>query len=183
LMAPSKTYNIPGLGFSFAIIQDANLRQQFEQAAEILPHVGVFGYVATLAAYRDSQPWLEAALHYLQANRDYTTRFVEEHLPGILITHPEGTYLSWLDCRQYVLDQREQTENSRWIDPFFLKNARVALNAGISFGENADGFVRLNFACPRAILAEALQRVRKAIEQVDGSRHNIIKESGYDSRS
>ena len=170
VMAPSKTYNLPSLGFAFAIIQDEALRQQYEAAAAILPHVGVMGYTGALAAYRDGQPWLDAVLAYLQANRDFTTHFVEDYMPGVALTHPEGTYLSWLDCRNYTgknNDGNENNENSgsEWIDGFFLKNARVALNAGKMFGENGAGFVRLNYACPRTTLAEGLQRMRAAIER------------------
>jgi cysteine-S-conjugate beta-lyase len=163
IMAPSKTYNIPSMGFAFVVIQDEDLRKKFEAAAAILPHVGVMGYTAALAAYRDSQAWLDAALAYLQANRDFTTKFVEENLPGVAIVHPEGTYLSWLDCRQYIKSAENQGERADWIDPFFLKNAKVALNAGKMFGDCGAGFVRLNFGCPRATLEEALERIKAAI--------------------
>jgi cystathionine beta-lyase len=158
VMAPSKTFNLPSLGFAFAIIQDEAMRQQYEAAAAILPHVGVMGYIGALAAYRDGQPWLDAVLAYLQANRDFTTQFVEDHMPEVAITHPEGTYLSWLDCRKYTGTNHEDAEvdeddSGDWIDSFFLKNARVALNAGRIFGESGDG------------LAEGLQRMQNAMEQ------------------
>lgn len=170
VMAPSKTFNLPSLGFAFAIIQDEELRKQYEAAAAILPHVGVMGYTGALAAYRDGQPWLDAVLAYLQDNRDFTTQFVEAHMPGVAITHPEGTYLSWLDCSDYTGSKNGGNEDeedplSNWIDGFFLKNARVALNAGKMFGENGDGFVRLNYACPRTTLVEGLQRIRATIEK------------------
>jgi cystathionine beta-lyase len=163
IMAPSKTYNIPSMGFAFLVIQDEELRKKFAAAAAILPHVGVMGYTAALAAYRDSQPWLDYALEYMQANRDFVTAFVEEKLPGVAIAHPEGSYLSWLDCRQYIKSAGDQNGRADWIDPFFLKNAKVALNAGKPFGDCAEGFVRLNFACPRVTLVEALERIRAAL--------------------
>lgn len=162
LMAPSKTYNLPSMGFAFAIIQDEAVRAQFQTGAEVLAHVGVMGYTAALAAYRDGQPWLDAVLAYLQANRDFVTQFVTEHLPGLAITHPEGTYLSWLDCREYL---HGESKDGEWIDPFFLEHAKVALNAGKVFGEGGEGFVRLNFACPRAVLTDALHRMRAAVTQ------------------
>jgi cysteine-S-conjugate beta-lyase len=164
IMAPSKTYNIPSMGFSFAVIQNEELRKKFmEKGAQVLAHVNVLGMTAALAAYGEGRPWLDAVLAYMQENRDYTTRFIEEHVPGVSITHPEGTYLSWLDCREYV--PASNGDGTQWIDPFFMKKARVALNAGSMFGQSGEGFVRLNFGCPRVILTEALERIKTALEQ------------------
>jgi cysteine-S-conjugate beta-lyase len=101
----------------------------------------------------------------MQANRDFTTGYLADHLPGMRVTHPQGTYLSWLDCRRYQSEQnsKEGSIFGGWIDPFFLKKARVALNSGALFGKGGEGFARLNFACPRPVLVEALERMWGAI--------------------
>lgn len=158
LMAPSKTFNIAGLHSSFAIAENPELRERLLRArAGLVPGgLSVLGYVAMLAAYRDGQPWLDALLPYLQANRDLLKHVVDERLPGIALWKPEGTYLAWLDCRTARLPDNAYR--------FFLERARVALNDGASFGRGGEGFVRLNFGCPRPTLIEALDRMTAACE-------------------
>ena len=102
----------------------------------------------------ECQTWLNDVLAYLEANRNFLQNFVQEKLPGIRMTTPEGTYLAWLDCRN--LDIASPYE-------FFLSKARVALSDGKTFGNGGRGFVRLNFACPRATLTEALRRMMNAV--------------------
>lgn len=157
LMAPSKSFNIPSLGFSFAIIQDEEVKAKFHKAeAGIVPHVGIFGYTAGLAAYEYGDSWLRELLPYLETNRDLVAQFVDEHMPGVSITCPEGTYLTWMDTRQYT----EKTDANTWIDPFFKEKAKVALNAGGVFGDVGNGYVRLNFATQRSILQKALEKMQ-----------------------
>jgi cystathionine beta-lyase len=157
LMAPSKTFNIAGLGCSFAIIEDPELRQQFQASRKDLINAGnLLGFVAARAAYQDGRPWLDELLQYLESNRDYLFNFIGRQLPEIKMTKPEGTYLAWLDCRQLNLDTTPQQ--------FFLEKARVALNNGADFGNGGDGFVRLNFGCPRSILQDALKRMEAALK-------------------
>jgi len=156
LMAPSKTFNIAGLGCSFAVIPDPGLRQQFRAAAAgIVPHVDVLSFAAALAAYRDGDAWLSECLRYLEANRDFTAGFVAERLPGITMSPMEGTYLAWLDCREAGIPGKPAD--------FFLKDARVGMNDGAWFGAGGEGFVRLNFGCPRATLEEGLARMERAL--------------------
>jgi cystathionine beta-lyase len=156
LMAPSKTYNIAGLHFSVAIIQNTELRKKYQAAAAgLVGRPGILSAVAALAAYRDGQPWLDAVLRYLEANRDYLVEYVETQLPGVTMGCPEGTYLGWLDCREAGVDGAPHQ--------FFLEQARVALNEGASFGRGGEGFVRLNFACPRTTLYQALEQMRAAL--------------------
>lgn len=158
LMAPSKTFNIAGLHFGVAIIENAELRKRFEEARRgLVPTPDVLSCTAALAAYREGQPWLDQVLAYLEANRDYLVEYVRANLPGIRVTVPEGTYLAWLDCRGAALPTCPQQ--------FFLERAQVALNDGAWFGRGGEGFVRLNFGCPRSILVEALERMRKALER------------------
>ena len=157
LMAPSKTFNLAGLKCSVAIIPNATLREKFIAGRiDLVQTVNVFGYTAAFAAYRDGQPWLDELLRYLEANRDFVTEYVRTRLPGVAMFPPEATYLAWLDCRNASGASR---------DPFtfFLENARVALNDGTLFGSGGAGFVRLNFGCPRSLLAKALDRMREAL--------------------
>ncbi|MCC7354231.1 MAG: PatB family C-S lyase [Anaerolineae bacterium] len=157
LMSPSKTFNLAGLGCAFAVAQNPEIMKRVQSAAAgIVPHVNVLGYVAALAAYREGQSWLDEVLAYLTANRDYLVDFIQEHLSAIATTKPEGTYLAWLDCRNAGIPGNPFR--------FFLDQAKVALDDGARFGPGGEGFVRLNFGCPRATLAQALARMREAVE-------------------
>ncbi len=153
LLAPSKTWNIPTLGCSVAVIPDPELRRRFrEAAAGIVPDVGALGQHAALAAYTAGEPWLVSLRRYLTANRDLLIDYVARHLPGVRTTCPEATYLAWLDCRELGL----QTSPFQ----FFLEQARVALSDGRRFGPGGAGFVRLNFGCARSTLTAALERMK-----------------------
>ncbi len=156
LMAPSKTFNLAGLGVSFAIVQNPALRQRFKAAAAgMVPSVNILGFTAALAAYRECDAWLTALLSYLTASRDYLVASVRQHLPGMLTTCPEATYLAWLDCRQAGIPGNPQQ--------FLLDRAKVAFNDGATFGPGGEGFVRLNFGCSRSLLVEGLERVRRVL--------------------
>lgn len=158
LIAPSKTYNIAGLESSIAIIQEPALRKQFLAARRgLVGWVNLFGQIAALAAYRDGQEWLGQLLQYLEDNRDYLAEFVHRELPTISMGKPEGTYLAWLDCRGAGLEKSPQQ--------FFLEKARVAMNNGAAFGRGGEGFVRLNFGCPRSMLVEAMERIKNSLAQ------------------
>ncbi len=156
LMAPSKSFNVPGLQCAFAIIPNDDLRRRFVAAGMgLVPHVGAFGVEAALAAYEHGQPWLDAALSYLETNRGIVDRAVRDSFANVSAVAPEGTYLSWLDCRAASVKGRPYR--------FFLDEARVALSDGLMFGPEGAGFVRLNFACRRATLTDALQRMSDAL--------------------
>ena len=156
LMAPSKTFNVPGLRFSFGIVPDPELRRRLTKPyAADFSDVNNFGLAAAIAAYRDGQLWLDALLGYLAGNRDAVVDFVRRELPRITTCAPEATYLAWLDCRESGIPGNAYQ--------FFLERARVALSDGPSFGTGGEGFVRLNFGCPRATLMEALGRMKAAL--------------------
>jgi len=150
-MAPSKTYNLPGLGCSFAIISEPGLRKQFQRAMQgIVPFVNLFGYTAALAAYRDGAEWHRALLEYLAENRDLLTNRINK-LPGVSVNHVEATYLAWLDLTGSGLS-----------DPAaYFEEHGVGLSDGKEFG--APGFLRLNFGCPRPLLEKALHRLEQAV--------------------
>lgn len=157
LIAPSKTYNIPGLKCGMAIIQDPALRRTVQAAMGGLDHtVNIFGFIGALAAYLEGDDWLRQVLAYLTANRDYLIQYMHDQLPGVATTFPQATYLAWLDCRNLDI-------TSNPFD-FFLTQAKVALNDGKTFGPGGEGFVRLNFGCPRSTLTEALERMKTAVQ-------------------
>jgi cystathionine beta-lyase len=151
LLAPSKTYNIPGLGCSFAVISDPVLRRKFITATgRIVPHVNLLGYTAAEAAYRQGEEWRQALLSYLRGNRDLVAAAVAR-IPGLTTTHVEATYLAWIDARGTGLEHPGH----------FFEGAGVGLSDGSDF--DAPGFVRLNFGCSRSLLCEALQRMENSI--------------------
>ncbi len=154
LMAPSKTYNIPGLGCSYAIIPDATLRRQFEPPyGGIVPDVNILGHVAGDAAYRHGEEWRQALLVYLRGNRDFLESFVARELPGITLPHVEATYLAWLDVSALHLENPAE----------FFEQHGVGLSGGAAFGGAPSAHLRLNFGCPRATLREALARMLRAL--------------------
>ena len=156
-IAPSKTFNLPGLKCAVAVVPNAMLRERLAAPiGDLVPKINVLGHTAAVAAYRDGDAWLDELLRYLEGNRDLLVREVQRRLPGVRMAGAEATYLAWLDCRGTGLE-----------DPytFFLEDARVALNDGRAFGPGGEGFVRLNFGCPRALLAEALTRMAAALER------------------
>jgi len=154
LLAPSKTYNVPGMGCSFAVISDPSLRRQFRKAmGRLVPHVTALGYTTAEAAYRDGEPWRAALLDYLRGNRDLVQAEIAA-LPGLSITHVEATYLAWIDARELGVDN----------PALFFEEAGVGLSDGADFG--APGFVRLNFGCSRILLKQALERIKKAVLQI-----------------
>jgi cystathionine beta-lyase len=155
LMAPSKTYNIPGLGTSLAIIPDSALRARFVRAtAGIVAEVTSLGFAACEAAYRDSEPWRQALLAYLRANRDYLLDVIPRELPGVRVEAPvEATYLLWLNVAALG-----------WDNPTARFEAHgVGLSDGAAFGAPKGSHVRLNFGCTRATLQEAIRRMKRAL--------------------
>jgi len=157
LMAPSKTFNLPGLKCAVGIVPDAELRQRFVAAgADLVPKINLLGYTAAVAAYREADAWLDELLAYLADNRDFLVEQVRTRLPGVVVAPPEATYLAWLDCRGAAPAADDPYT-------FFLERARVALSDGSAFGPGGAGFVRLNFGCPRTLLAQGLERMRAAL--------------------
>jgi cysteine-S-conjugate beta-lyase len=156
LMAPSKTYNVPGLGTSFAVIPDATLRARFVRAtAGIVAEVTTLGFAACEAAYRDSEDWRQKLLAYLRGNRDFILDFLARELPGLFVAAPiEATYLAWINV-----------ESLNLADPIahFEKHG-VGLSDGAFFAAQRGSHVRINFGCPRATLAEALRRMKVAVD-------------------
>lgn len=154
LMAASKTFNLPGLGCAFAVVPNSALRAKLARAAAgIVPRVNVLGFTATFAAYRDSADWRLELVKYLRANRDLVIDRIGA-IPGLSITPVEATYLAWVGFDPRAIP-----------DPVdFFEAAGVGLYDGRAFG--TDGYVRLNFGCPRSLLQQALERIAAAMETV-----------------
>ena len=162
LIAPSKTYNIPGFGTSLAIIPDPELRRQVVRASNgIVAEVNCLGYTACEAAYRHGEPWRQALLAYLRGNRDLLLDYMSRELPGLRIEAPiEATYLAWINIEALGLK-----------DPVaYFEHHGVGLSDGRHFGAKPGTYLRLNFGCPRVTLAEALLRMKRAVAAVSPRR-------------
>ncbi len=156
-VAPSKTFNIPGLNLSALIVPDEKRRISITHAFEFLnvSAANPFSIVAFEAAYRDGKSWLTALLAYLQDTIGFVEKYLLTHLPKIQLTKPEGTYLLWLDCRKFGI-------NDAQLKHFFVHEAGVGMSPGTLFGEGGKGFMRMNIGTPRHIIATALENIRRA---------------------
>lgn len=159
-IAPSKTFNIPGLGLSALIVPEAADRVAINKAFDTL-HVSAsnpFSIVAFEAAYREGAPWLEKLMHYLAATRDEVRAFLQQHLPQIKMIEPEGTYLLWLDCRRMGLSDKQ-------LKDFFVLKAGVGLSPGVMFGAEGGGYMRMNIGAPRSLIMQALENIKRAMRE------------------
>jgi cystathionine beta-lyase len=152
LTSPGKTYNIPGVNLAFAIIPNAELRERFRKANYAFSHPGIFEVQAGIAAYAESGEWHREVVAYLKENRDYLEKELLQRFPKARFPHTEGTYLQWIDFREYGADKDAD---------FFKKYAKIAFSKGDDFG--VPGYVRMNFACSRQTLCEALNRIENVL--------------------
>ena len=158
LMSPSKAFNMAGLTSSYSIISDEVLRDRFHRYLENSElHLGhAFAFISVAAAYSHGTEWLDQMLAYVQGNIDYVEQFLATELPVIGMIRPQASYLVFLDCRKLGLSVKELNE-------LFVGKAHLALNDGAMFGREGEGFMRLNVACPRSVIAEAMQRLKSAV--------------------
>lgn len=157
-VAPSKTFNIAGLNLSALIVTNAAHRKSLHQAFETM-HVNAanpFSIVAFEAAYREGEAWLDALLTYLTETRDFVASYLLNHLPQIKLIPAEGTYLMWLDCRELNMSDHA-------LKQFFIQKAGLGLSPGTLFGETGSGFMRMNIGAPKQVIAEALNKIAKAL--------------------
>ncbi len=153
MFAPSKTFNLAGLACAFVVIPDANTRRVFQKSARgLITEINALGYAGCEAALRHGWPWHREMIQTLRANRDHVEDFVATSLPGIRTWHLEATYLAWLDARELKLPNAAK----------FFEDHGVGLSDGVPFGA-PQGFLRLNFGCPRSQLDEALARMARAL--------------------
>ena len=154
LLSPSKTWNIAGLGYAYALIPDEVVRRKFVAAkGHTMTEINALAYYAAEAAYKEGEPWRRELLKYLRGNRDELVRFVNEECEGLSVRAPEATYLAWIDARD--LGERNPAA-------FFEKEAGLFISDGAFFGWR--GWMRFNFACPRARLKEGLEKMKAAID-------------------
>lgn len=161
-VAPSKTFNIPGLGLSAIIVPHQEHRTKLRNAFDLL-HVNAanpFSITAFEAAYREGRPWLDELMEYLGGTREAVRTFLRHRLPDIHMIEPEGTYLLWLDCRAMRM-------NDRQLQQFFIHQAGVGMSPGSMFGEGGSGFMRMNLGAPRAVIMKALENVASAMPRAD----------------
>lgn len=157
-VAPSKTFNIPGLGLSALVVLDAADRKAITQAFDTL-HVSAsnpLSIAAFEASYREGAPWLDALMDYLAGTRDMVRDYLQQHLPLIRMIEPEGTYLLWLDCRAMGL-------NDKQLKDFFVQQAGVGLSPGSMFGAGGSGHMRMNIGAPRSLIQQALENISAAL--------------------
>lgn len=157
LTAPSKTFNLAGLYVSNAIITDEKLRSRYKELFSTTPNV--LGAEALIAAYNKGETWLEELLEYIESNYNYVLKFVNENVPKIKVIKQEGTFLTWLDCRELGLSDEE-------LERFFLEKAKLALSTGTAFGKGGSGFMRMNIGCPISTVKEALERLKNAVDNM-----------------
>ena len=158
-MAPSKTFNLAGLSTAYAVIPNPELRKQYLQVSEQQLHLGMSnlpGLIGLEAAYTHGDEWLDQLNSYILGNIELLDALVKEHLPRIKVYKPEGTYLAWMDFGALGLTDEE-------LDRKLIGEAEVGLNKGITFGANGKGFRRINLACPRAYVQEAVERMRRVL--------------------
>lgn len=159
-VAPSKSFNMPGLGLSALVVRDPEHRKLLKDVFDAMHmnQCNPFSIAGFEAGYRQGGPWLDELMIYLQGNRDRVMDYVRQHLPTIRVTEPEGTYLLWLDCRALGMNDAE-------LKRFFVQDAGIGMNPGITFGEPGSGFMRMNIGCPRRVLETALGQIRQALNQ------------------
>ena len=157
-MAPSKTFNIAGIVSSYALVPDTRIREKFYSFLEAgeLNAGTIFAFTATKAAYTYGAEWLQQMRSYVIENVNFVDEYLKKNIPQIKVYRPQASFLVWLDCRELKLTQPELVQ-------LFEDKAGLALNDGTMFGKEGEGFMRLNIGCPRSILNQALESLKKAI--------------------
>ena len=160
LMSPSKAFNMAGLTSSYSIISDETLREKFHRhLADSEFNLGhAFAFNSVAAAYSNGTEWLDQMLAYVQGNIDYMEQFLSVAMPKVGMIRPQASYLVFLDFRKLGLTQKELSE-------LIVDKAHLAMNDGAMFGKEGEGFMRLNAASPRSVIAEAMRRLQAAIEE------------------
>ena len=155
-IAPSKTFNIAGLSTSSCIIQNQELREKFAKYSNQIhvTHGNLFGYVASIAAYRQGAAWVNQLMQYVKGNFDYLASFVKSELPDLNVINMEATYLAWIDFRKTGLSDKE-------IRRKLIFEANLGLSPGTIFGPGGQGFQRMNLAAPRHTIETACAGLKK----------------------
>ena len=160
-MAASKTFNIAGLKSSYHIIQNEEIRNQYNEflRKSELDSAHLFATLPVAAAYEEGDEWLEQMLEYVDANIDYMEEYLKRYMPKLGMIRPQASYLVFLDARGLGMPHDKMVE-------FFIREAKVGMNDGAMFGEGGEGFMRMNLGCPRATLKQALDRIKAAYDRI-----------------
>lgn len=162
ITGPSKSYNVMGLTYGLLIIPSGELRARYTESMDGYDMnfaTNIFGMAATEAAFsKASDEWIDSLNSYMQSNLDYLCEYFEKNIPAIKVIRPESSYLVWLDCRQLGLTPAE-------LKNMFLNQAKVGLTWGEGYGPAGEGYERINIGCPRATLAEALDRIKNVLQE------------------
>ena len=161
LGAPSKTFNIPGLVSSWVVVKNEELRESFYQwlATNEFSSPTMFATIGAEVAYTHGEEWLNQMLEYVEGSIAMVEEYVTENIPQIKVVRPQASFLLWLDCRELALSQPALVD-------LFVKKARLALNDGTMFGQEGEGFMRLNIGSPRKIILDALDRLAEAVKSL-----------------
>lgn len=158
--APSKTFNIAGIVSSWSVVINEELRNKFYSwlSANEFDEPTIFAPIATIAAFKNGEAWRKEMLRHVEKNIDFVMDYCRQSMPQIEVVRPEASFLVWLDCRKLGLNGKE-------LDDLFINKAKLALNSGHIFGNEGEGFMRMNVGCPQSIIKEALDQLQKAISQ------------------
>lgn len=161
LVNPSKTFNIAGFRTGAAIIPNKQMRDNIQITIVNNKNYGrtIFGMLTFITAYTECDYYADEMMEYLQENRDYLVDFIRTNIPKVKISDPEATYLMWLDFKELGIEQEE-------LKNFLFEKAKLGLNDGVTFGQEGKGFMRLNIACPKLVLVEALNRLKDAVNSL-----------------
>ncbi|MFZ0474210.1 MAG: cystathionine beta-lyase, partial [Halobacillus sp.] len=159
-LSPTKTFNLAGLQASYLVTANKELREQIDQQFKNqgMVMLNTLGITAMEAAYEYGEEWLEELNQTLENHRDYVMKRFHQETQSIRVLPAEGTYLLWLDCRSLGLEQKD-------LKSFMQTQAKVGLNDGASFGEEGEGFMRINIAAPMSILEDGVTRIIEAVHQ------------------
>jgi cysteine-S-conjugate beta-lyase len=166
LSGPNKTFNIAGLHLCQVIAREEKTREKAKKAISAwgFDEPNVFSLAAATAAYRAGGPWLDELLAYLRGNHRFLLEFLSKRLPEVGVSELEGSYLAWLDLRE-LLKKRGEGMDERGLAKRLEEEGRVKLSPGSIFGKEGEGYLRLNLACPKSLLAEGLERMARTIEK------------------
>lgn len=155
----TKTFNLAGIQASTTVFPNAEMKKKFDQfwMNMDIHRNNAFSSVAMEAAFNEGEEWLEQLLEYLEGNFEYVRSFCEENIPQIKVNVPDATYLMWLDCRELGMDNET-------LRKFMIEKAGLGLNEGCTFGRSLTGYMRLNAACPRSVLQQAMKQLKEAID-------------------
>ncbi|WP_315120694.1 MalY/PatB family protein [uncultured Clostridium sp.] len=160
-IAPTKTFNLAGLHVSNIVIPNPELREKFNLTLKLnaMGSINIFGMTALIAAYEKGEIWYEEMMEYIENNYNYLKDYIDKYIPKLKVTKAEGTYLAWIDFKELGMSEEK-------LNKFLIEEGKIVLNEGSIFGKNGECFGRINFACPRKILEEALNRLSKIINNM-----------------